>query len=202
MASCAARAVAASCRPTFASGENVCNSCRSHASTGTSSAAYAACSMATTAATAAAVAACAAAVAARATQTRNPLRSRTEQHAVPNGSGGHTGPCADDTAGHAPSAAGGEPAVDDGSQSDCADCDDDDAEDEESSEQQKNDETPPRVKSKHKKLWCNDLFPRGSDGANNYEMENLGKLASCTVVLEVYLPRSSLLLITGQSQHY
>eukprot|EP00965_Chrysotila_dentata_P217156 6189817-Pleurochrysis_carterae.AAC.1 len=125
--------------------------------------------MATTA-TAAAVAACAAAVAACAAHTRNPLPSSTE-HAVPSGSGDQTGRCAG-TAGPAPSAAGGKPAVDDGNESDCAVCDEDDAEDVES-EHQKDDETPSRVKSKHKKLWCNELFPRGSDGANNYEMENL-----------------------------
>eukprot|EP00965_Chrysotila_dentata_P258609 6213286-Pleurochrysis_carterae.AAC.1 len=143
MTSCAARAGAASSRPSLASGENGCNSCRSHSSTRTSSAAYTACSMATTA-TAAAAAACAAAVAARAAQTRNPLRSRTEQHAMPNRSGGQTSPCAG-TAGHAPSAAGGEPAVDDDNESKCAVCDDDDAE-HAVLKQQKNDETPPRVK--------------------------------------------------------
>eukprot|EP00965_Chrysotila_dentata_P020099 664903-Pleurochrysis_carterae.AAC.1 len=129
---------------TATAGGSGCNSCRAaHLGSGTSSAAFSAPSVAASA-TAAAAAACAAAVAARAAYTRKP-------------------------------------AADDGGNDESADSEADEDNGEENAATEREDgcedeeraPARPRGMSRCKKLWNNDLFPRGMKGANNYEMENL-----------------------------
>eukprot|EP00965_Chrysotila_dentata_P122485 4048066-Pleurochrysis_carterae.AAC.1 len=148
-----------------------CNSCRAaHLGSGTSSAAFSAPAVAASA-TAAAVAACAAAVAARAAYTRKPPPHCTDS--VLSGAGGQTGPSTGTQ--YAP------PAADDGGNDESADseADEDNGEEYAASEREDGCEDEeraparPRGTSRYKKLWNNDLFPRGMKGANNYEMKNL-----------------------------